>query len=449
MMESIILQQLKDEFPAPELQQAQLIKLVGGFGCLNDSEMKSTVADILCLAKLLYEESNREIMYDLRDQLTALERSHRENRLYSSKLEYLNKCLTNFKPAIFRSIQIYFSELYHVPPELVVCLPKITGQQVGTKVEIKRSPEDTNPIMFYVKTHQEFCSKSDPYYIAITSDGTGKVNFKELFIYKVLEYIGYGPKVHFIIDSDAAHSRVEEGILIATQDQGYTKTPHQKRKSFKTFREMKDELSERPIESIDETTRRDIIIIDMLSRAFLLEDVMVNQGNFGMVSSATLFEPPVSSSKWKIIDFIPPKLVKARGDDYSYGKHYPGGVSIFYSFRVGNISHTYDEEELEVINHILTEEHAQDLWLPALERLSRGAEHHLPIADAVERAFRDISGFMEENAGILRAKPGRMERRMVDLTAYKLKIMQNFTELERGAKEYTDAQRALVASQPE
>ena len=448
MIELIILQQLKNESPTPELQQAQLTKLVSTFGGISDSEIKHTVIAILCLTKMLYESGDTDVVLNTRIKTLDLAIAHSRENPYTVNLEFLEKCLANFKPVIFRSIQTYFSRLYHIDPELITCLPKIAGQQVGAKVEIKRTPEDPNPIIFYVKTHQEFCSKSDPDYIAITSDATGKINFKELFIYKLLEYLGYGPKVHFIVDSDISHSRIEEGVLIATQDQSYTKTPHQKQKTFKVFREIKAELSDRPIESIDLTTRRDIVIIDMLSRALLLEDVMVNQGNFGMTSSTTLFAPLVASNKWRIIDFIPPKLVKARGDDYSYRKHYPGGINIFYSFRVGNISHIYDDEELDVINHILTEEHARDLWLPAIERLSRGTEHHLPIADAVEKAFRDVSQFMKENAEILRAKPDRMAKRMEDLESYKLKIMQNFTALAHGAKEYMEAQHTEASFQP-
>ena len=82
---------------------------------------------------------------------------------------------------------------------------------------------------------------------------------------------GYLRKLHY---RDATGSRIEEGILIATQDLGYTKKPDKKEKSFKTFAEVGAELSTAPLESVDENTTRDIIAIDMLSRAFLLEDVM-------------------------------------------------------------------------------------------------------------------------------------------------------------------------------
>ena len=439
-MESEILRQLKKDYPTAEAQQARLIEMVSTFGSLSDSEMKFTVGDILCLAKLLYEAGDEEIIYDIRDQLTTLERRHRSDKTYVNNLEYLNKCLTNFKPAMFKSIQLYFSGIYGVDLDLITCLPKVMGQQVGAKVEIKRSLEDRNPVLFYAKAHQEFCSKSHPQFIAITSDGTGTVDFKELFIYRFLQLIGYGPKVHFVIDRDVAQSRIDEGILIATQDLGYSKRPAERDKTFKTFREVKEELSVTPIDSIANKTRQDIIVIDMLSRAFLLEDVMINQGNFGITTAAGFFEPFSSSIKWRIIDFIPPRLVEARGDDYSYGRHYPGGISIFYSFKVGNISHTYDDDELRVINHILTEEHAREFWLPAIERLSNGDRHHLSVAIAAERAFKDIVSFMEENIKALQIKPDRLARRIADLDRYRIHAIQNFAELERGIREYASMQ---------
>lgn len=86
--------------------------------------------------------------------------------------------------------------------------------------------------------------------------------------------------------------------------------------------------------------------------------------------------------------------------------------------------------------------------MPAIERLSRGTAHHLPIADAVEKAFRDVSEFMKENADILRAKPDRMARRMADLESYKSKVMQNFTALANGVKEYMEAQHTEASFQP-
>ncbi len=437
-MESEILKQLKKAYPTIASQQEHLTEMISNFGSLSDAEMKLAVGEILCLAKLLYEDADdKRIVRNMQRQILDVEDAREGDTAYMEKLDYLKRCLTNFKPAIFRNLQSYFSESYHVDQDLVTCLPKITGQQMGAKVEIKRTPEDTNPVTFHIKTHQEFCSKSHPQLVVITTDGTGKVDFKELFIYLVLQYIGYGPKVHFIIDRDVTQSRIDEGILIATQDLGYTKRPEQRTKLFKMFQEVRDVLNRQPMTSIDESTRRDIIAIDMLSRALLLEDVIVNQGNFGIITvDIRGGEPSTSIVKWKILDFIPPQLVKARGDDYSYGKHYPGGASIFYSFKVGNISHTYDDEELGIINSILSEEYAKDLWLPALQQLTTARGNHLPLAAAMEKAFQDIELFMKTNQELLQIKRERLTRRMGDLARYRDNTMRNFGELDQGIRDY-------------
>lgn len=437
MMESVIYEQLKTSFPTPVQQQAQLKKLVGEFGTLRENDVKFVIGDILCLAKILFEGGDDEVVRNMQRQILDLESAHKNERQYLQKLDYLKKCLTNFKPAIYRNIQEYFSRVFSINPSLITCLPKTTGQQIGAKVEIKHAPDDTNPMVFYVKSHQEFCSKSHSQYIAITSDGTGQVDFKELFMYKVLEYLGYGAKTQFIVDKDVSQSRVDEGILIATQDLGFTKHPERKSKKFTTFKDMGAELSSTPITSIDAANRRDIIAIDMLSRAFLLEDVMINQGNFGKIISTIFGSSPQSSSKWKVVDFISPKLGTRRGDDYSYSKHYPGGMNIFYSFKVGNVSHTYDQEGLEIIASILSEEHAKGLWFPVAERLCNDTPRHLSVVHAVERAFDDIARFMGENQVSLQMKPERFTRRMEDLNRYKTALLRNFDELVRGIREYT------------
>ncbi len=448
-MESEILKQLKKAYPTAAAQQERLREMIGSFGTLRDREMKIVVGDILCLAKLLYEAGQEEIIYDLRDQLTALERQHRQDSKYLSKLEYLNKCLTNFKPAIFRNLQLHFSELYHVDPALVTCLPKVTGQQVGAEVEIALAAEDTKPIKFHVKTHQEFCSKSHSQLVVTTSDGTGAVNFKELFVYKLLQYLGYGPKTHFIVDRDIAHSRTDEGILIATQDLGYTKRPEQVAKSFRIFRDVRDDLSQQEAKSINEATRRDIIVIDMLSRALLLEDVIINQGNFGMVTvNSTKDDGSPAKIKWKILDFMPPNLLVDKGDDYSYNKHYASGITIFHAFKVGNASHTYARDELMVIHRILTEENARDLWLPALQQLTTARGNHMPLAAAMERAFQDIDFFMKKNQELLQIKPERLARRMEDLARYRDSTTRNFEELDQGIRDYLRGASAAAAPQP-
>jgi hypothetical protein len=250
---------------------------------------------------------------------------------------------------------------------------------------------------------------------------------------------------HFIIDRDT--SRVDEGILIATQDLAYTKRPQEKEKSFKVFSEVGAALGSTPVESIDQMTRRDIIAIDMLSRAFLLEDVIVNQGNFGITVSSAIFDEAETSEKKtqrKIIDFLAPKLKVASGDDYSYSRHYPHGKDIFHSFRIGNASHTYDREGLDIICYILAEEHSKELWLPTINRLSEGTYTHLPVIKALKIAFEYVKYFMSKIVEALQIKPERMAKRIADLELYKVKITENLQQLETGIREFCSHATAVA-----
>lgn len=375
-MELDVLKSLKERFDTPEKQQAEVTRLIGEFGNKKLEDVKITkphpkpkrpgqtitetisgakneILDIMCLAQLLFEGGNKKIANKLRIQILQL--LDDESVQHPQNLEYLQKCLAGFKPAIYKTLKEHFAEKFSVTEDDVQCLPKPTGQQVGAKIVVKDPRNPENPRVFYAKSHQEFCSKSDPIYGMQTSNGLGLADLKELFMYKVLEKIGYGPKTEFVVDGDVAQTGVEEGIMIITQDSSYTKQPSLQEKSFKTFGQIRDEITTTPSEEIADETKRDIVAIDMLSRVFLLEDIMVNDGNFGMVEVSRK-DSEETKTKWKIVDFMPPKSQKGKEhlDDrkYAYTNHY-GGSTITHGFTSGNFSHTYREDS--PVNKILSD----------------------------------------------------------------------------------------------
>ena len=168
---------------------------------------------------------------------------------------------------------------------------------------------------FYVKVHQNFRVASDSF-AHITSDNTRNIDYKELFVYRALQYMGYGPKTDFIVSGDMTNPSIREtGLLIASQDLSHTKDEG-KTKKFRTFESIRKEirtsfraeglegnqldrtLEDRILPALDSTN---IKKIDLLSRFFLLSDVMVNQGNFGSVEREK--DGETFPSKWKILDF--------------------------------------------------------------------------------------------------------------------------------------------------
>jgi hypothetical protein len=462
-MELKVLENLRAEFDTTEKQQTQVTKLINEFGNkkLEDTRVtkphpkpkrpgqtitetvsgaKNEILDIMYLAQMLFEGGNKKVANKLRIQILQL-LGEEDAVKHPENLEYLQKCLAGFRPAIYKTLKEHFVEKFSVSEEDVQCLPKPTGQQVGAKIVIKDPTNPQNPRVYYAKSHQEFCSKSDPIYGMQTSNGLGLADLKELFMYKVLEKIGYGPKTEFIVDKDVSQTGIEKGIMIVTQDSGYTKHPSVKEKSFKTFGQIRDEIATTLTEEITDETKRDIVAIDMLSRVFLLEDVMVNDGNFGMVEVSKK-DSGDTKTKWKIVDFMPPKSPKGKeylGDKkYVYTNHY-GGSTIVYGFTSGNFSHTYREDS--PVNKILGDRRAKELWDTTITSFEEGKSgRKIGIDIAIQESFEEVQQFLDHNKYILKLteEDGRFKdlttRRIHDLTAYRDCTLRNFKELFDGLK---------------
>jgi hypothetical protein len=458
-----VLERFRAEFDTTEKQQVQVAKRIGEFGSkkIEDTRVtkphpkpkrpgqtitetisgaKSEILDIMCLAQLLFEGGNEDVTSELRVQILQLGIGAKKKGIaHPQNLEYLQKCLAGFKPAIYKTLKEHFAEKFGVSEDDVRCLPKTTGQQVGAKIVVTRNQE--NPRVFYAKSHQALCSQSDPIHGMQTSNGLGSADLKELFMYKVLEKIGYGPRAEFVVDGDVVQTGVEEGIMIITRDSSYTKQPSVEEKSFKTFGQIKDEIASTPSEEIADETKRDIVAIDILSRVFLLEDIMVNDGNFGMVEVSRKGSEE-TKTKWKIVDFMPPKSQKGKehlvDKKYVYTNHY-GGSTITHGFTSGNFSHNYAEDS--PVNKILRDKSAKELWVSAIASLEDGkSERKSRIELAVHESFEEIAQFLRKNEELLRLKEANgsikplTTRRIQDLAAYRDCTLGNFKELFHGLK---------------
>ena len=463
-IELLALQQLKLDYPTSDKQMNKINQLINEFGNknLNDEKIKTDkiniknnqpimqnivgakndVLDIMCLAQLIFTETgNKKIV---REMLIKILNIDPDEVKYPNNLIYLQKCLTNFKPSIYSNLKEHFAEKYEIDRDKIIILPKTTGQQVGAKVVIPDPQNKENIKVFYIKSHQEFSSKSDPQLGTRTSNGLGYVDLKELFMYKVLEKIGYGPKTEFIIDKDISQTGVEEGIMIVTEDSGYTKNPLNKDKSFKTFEQVVKEGID--LESISNETRKDITAIDMLSRVFCLGDVMINSGNFGRVDRVNKETNKQMPDKWKILDLLVPKTESEAEDRYNYTKlNKKYGQDIVGSFikRNGNPAHTYEQGSL--VSKILLENKTENLWKEVVKNLSEGkSEKKIGIKTAIEEAYKYIESYLDKNAEVLglKDKAGEIkpqtERRINDLKVYRNCILENWQELSMGILEQKD-----------
>jgi len=243
------------------------------------------------------------------------------------------------------------------------------------------------------------------------------------------------------VDKDEAQIGIKEGIMIVTQDSGYSKYPSVKEKSFKTFSQIRDEIATTPTEEIADETKRDIVAIDMLSRVFLLEDVMINDGNFGMVEVSRK-DSEGTKTKWKIVDFMPSKSPKGKeylgNQKYMYTNHY-GGINITCGFTSGNFSHTYREDS--PVNKFLGDRRAKELWGATITSLEEGKScRKTGIDKAIQESFEEVQKFLDRIKDILKLteENGRVKdlttRRLQDLAAYRECTLRNFKELSEGLK---------------
>lgn len=159
-------------------------------------------------------------------------------------------------------------------------------------VNSKAQESDENILhsAFYIKTHQYgsncFGSSNTP------------VDPKELFVYKAFEYMGVGPKVHFI------SSLIDEtGFYIATRDLNLPLSLKVKT-SFMTFKQLKPqwELSIKQSNTLPQygVDQKGLLMLAIFSEIFRFDDLIDNDNNFGCVIS------PKNNQKsyfWNVIDF--------------------------------------------------------------------------------------------------------------------------------------------------
>jgi len=151
------------------------------------------------------------------------------------RADQLHKYFMAFQPAIYKSIENHYGTL---GAKEVTFTAKTDGQQVGTVAHVRSG--DTSKV-FHVKAHQNF-PVSSASFAHITSDNTKHIDYKELFVYKALQYMGAGPKTDFIVSGDMSNPSIREtGLLIASQDLSYTKDKG-KTKSFRTFQSIRKDI---------------------------------------------------------------------------------------------------------------------------------------------------------------------------------------------------------------
>lgn len=179
--------------------------------------------------------------------------------------------------SMFEIVGNYIQGLH--PGKKVDVIPKKVGDQLGCIARVF-SDDDKPPLKYYIKTFSNGTfQKGDNW----TVSPYAKPDLKEMFVYKALEYMGFGPKCHFISGTSKISTNSE--YYLVTQDLSYTKDEH-KQKKYTLFGDS----------GVDSKlkTMTNLLCLDLIIKTFRLSDV--HGDNFGRMQTN-------ERQKWHIHDF--------------------------------------------------------------------------------------------------------------------------------------------------
>ncbi len=262
--------------------------------------------------------------------------------------------------------------------------PKVAGVQMGSQAYV--TFPDGKLLKYHLKTHSGGR-------LASHSSAAKPIDPRELLVYKFLEHIGVGCEVHFF------HRSLED-VFIATLDAG-----HADGSSFSTFQRatctnaecdvpnygdslwgsLRSELDRhKDVRVIEDNIQSDCIAqnfllqmasLDMISRIFLLHDLLNNVDNFGFCTS------PKRIPCLKVLDF---RLTDSA--DMSIGQEH------FRGFLVGNGMFNYGRSH-NTLRYALRDRPQVERVQTALHLLSTG--FLCKSRDCIQSAYEDVRLYFE------------------------------------------------------
>lgn len=390
-------------------------------------------ATIQFSSKLAMSEEKKAFITILRNTPTvvslrlireATDESHR--RQVVDRCNKLVKYLLAFQPAILRPIEAHFKKTDS--GATVKFRAKAAGRQEGTvaRVTFTDGREET----YFVKTHRTFQISEDSF-AHFTSDSIRYMDYKELFVYRVLSALDIGPAVEFVFPVDTDDGS-ETGLLIASLDLAqHTRTDGPT--EFTSFGSLCGSirgqlrvdgltgaaLGARLNAAADAlfsayTARRDLKRIDLVCRIMHLSDVLVNPGNFGLLR--TNQGDQVHEVGWRVVDFTVTRPGLRRTSD---------------SYIVFDIRRQF--KEVSGMLHYTENPPLRKALLESAQLGEQLKQELLLESDGVPRlwgvlceAEREIVKVVEDNRAVLRLKDDELHaRKVADLRAYAEGVFRN------------------------
>jgi hypothetical protein len=246
---------------------------------------------------------------------------------------------------------------------------------------------EEKPIKFYVKTFHGGSRKTETNRGTIRSE---PIDFKEAFVYYTLNELGLCPEVHIF-----QNTRRVGQLYIATLD---CQTEDNTR--FMTFNELKKSHTYVQNESQQSILHNSIfnhlLFIDLLSRIFVLDDIMTKNANFD--NFGFLFKN--DGIDLKIIDF-------SINSEIEYTRN-----GIFGGFMSGNGMFKYEDDMIRFVLVGMAKDEKK-------ERIRKLIAIH-NIFESIEKAFQRIGNEFQENV-----------RQNNDFQQYVASIKENFDTFKR------------------
>jgi hypothetical protein len=207
--------------------------------------------------------------------------------------------------------------------------PKKSGIQSGCICDVSNGTRTTR---YYIKTHQNGPTEDNP-------KSLKQPDTKELFVYKLLDYIGIGPQVHFIIPSRGT----KRTVYIATKDCHLV---------------LLSSLTK------DTANNTALLQLDLISRILCLRDCTTNSSNCGQVGEKAM-----------IVDFRIEKQSRGYTKPDILDKFCEGNSEFHYSGLMEAAVKTPNDVKMDIMKKSLQE------W-KLLENIERAG---LEIAGLVKR----------------------------------------------------------------
>jgi hypothetical protein len=223
---------------------------------------------------------------------------------------------------------------------------KKSGIQTGFICDVSNG---TQTARYYIKTHQYGPTEDNP-------KSLKQPDTKELFVYKLLHYIGIGPQVHFIIPSHGT----KRTIYIATKDCHLV---------------LLSSLTK------DTANNTALLQLDLISRILCLRDCATNSSNCGQVGEKAM-----------IVDFRIEKQSHGYAKPGILDKFYEGNSEFNYSGLMAAAVKTPNEVKLDVVKKSLQE------WklLDSIERAELEIDALVQKCDGKMQFENDLRKYVED-----------------------------------------------------